>query len=596
MEKEEGEKKMEEKKVMGWEMGEKTYPPPLHSHEEVVRDREIFMDTLRRFHSSMGTKFMIPVIGGKDLDLHLLYVEVTKRGGLEKFPPTTTSASFVLRKYYLSLLHHYEQVYFFRTQGLLIPPAASAQTKSPMSKFGHGLVISDSTMQKPNSRKRGLDHPDPQNKGAYNFSVTGSIDGKFEYGYLVTVNIGSETLHGVLYHVQHPPPTVAATAASSAAAAVATSFDGSAATNNGNPMRSRRRRKRGWRHRDPAHPKPNRSAYNFFFAEKHSKLKSLFPNREREFSKMIGGSWNKLTEQERMEYKEKLKLSQPLSKDVIGDSGPSDVGGIAADPDQSQRGRRRRTADYDSVLVDLITQILYRLANTIQSLCSLLVCHHRARRSFPRQATSLSGPGSPLPRALLHRALLQPRHWHRPLLRCPVRPHSSPTSTASAPIIARLADFHCADITPTRNKKSYTVNHREEALIAFNLSDLVSNITVSSYTISDVPRPRSPNATFLLESADGSLLLVNNIYMGASALEGIFRVFMLDISMRSQAQGQRVTDIGATNALFICEGGSASMSAAFPVLSSRTTSTFSDHTVSSRNGQGVRKRCSAFSA
>lgn len=136
--------------------------------------------------------------------------------------------------------------------------------------------------------------------GAYNFSVTGSIDGKFEYGYLVTVNIGSETLHGVLYHVQHPPPTVAATAASSAAAAVATSFDGSAATNNGNPMRSRRRRKRGWRHRDPAHPKPNRSAYNFFFAEKHSKLKSLFPNREREFSKMIGESWNKLTEQERM--------------------------------------------------------------------------------------------------------------------------------------------------------------------------------------------------------------------------------------------------------------------------------------------------------
>nr|CAD1821244.1 unnamed protein product [Ananas comosus var. bracteatus] len=311
----------------------------------------------------------IPVIGGKDLDLHLLYVEVTKRGGLEKvieekrwrevicefkFPPTTTSASFVLRKYYLSLLHHYEQVYFFRTQGLLIPPAASAQTKSPMSKFGHGLVISDSTMQKPNSRKRGLDHPDPQNKGAYNFSVTGSIDGKFEYGYLVTVNIGSETLHGVLYHVQHPPPTVAATAASSAAAAVATSFDGSAATNNGNPTRSRRRRKRGWRHRDPAHPKPNRSAYNFFFAEKHSKLKSLFPNREREFSKMIGESWNKLTEQERMvyqdyglkdkerykremqEYKEKLKLSQPLSKDVIGDSGPSDVRGTAADPDQSQ--------------------------------------------------------------------------------------------------------------------------------------------------------------------------------------------------------------------------------------------------------------------
>ena len=40
-----------------------------------------------------------------------------------KFPPTTTSASFVLRRYYLSLLHHYEQVYYVRAQGGLIPPA-----------------------------------------------------------------------------------------------------------------------------------------------------------------------------------------------------------------------------------------------------------------------------------------------------------------------------------------------------------------------------------------------------------------------------------------------------------------------------------------
>lgn len=39
---------------------------------------------------------------------------------------------------------------------------------------------------------------------------------------------------------------------------------------------------------------------------------------------------------EMQEYKEKLKLSQPLSKDVIGDSGPSDARGTAADPDQSQ--------------------------------------------------------------------------------------------------------------------------------------------------------------------------------------------------------------------------------------------------------------------
>ncbi|XP_072976532.1 high mobility group B protein 9 [Typha angustifolia] len=314
---------------------EKLYPSPLHTHDGIVGDKEAFMDTLRRFHSSMGTKFMIPVIGGKDLDLHLLYVEVTKRGGLEKvieekkwreviaefkFPPTTTSASFVLRRYYLSLLHHYEQVYFFRAQGPLIPPSASSQTKTPLSKLDHGLIVSDSTMQKPRNRKRSL-NPEPQSKGSYNFTVSGSIDGKFEHGYLVTVKIGSETLRGVLYHV-HQPIGVGS-------ASVAVASGGTTGPSNGGTNHLRRRRKRGWRHRDPAHPKPNRSAYNFFFAEKHSKLKALYPHREREFSKMIGESWNKLSEEERMvyqnygikdkerykremqEYRESLKLVQP---------------------------------------------------------------------------------------------------------------------------------------------------------------------------------------------------------------------------------------------------------------------------------------------
>ncbi|XP_052167623.1 uncharacterized protein LOC127784376 isoform X1 [Oryza glaberrima] len=137
--------------VDGAAMAEKLlYPPPLLSHEEVANDRAAFMDTLRRFHSLMGTKFMIPVIGGKEMDLHALYVEVTSRGGLAKvmeerkwrevmarfsFPATTTSASYVLRRYYLSLLHHYEQVYFFRAHGALLRPAASALTKTPRRKM-----------------------------------------------------------------------------------------------------------------------------------------------------------------------------------------------------------------------------------------------------------------------------------------------------------------------------------------------------------------------------------------------------------------------------------------------------------------------------
>ncbi|MQM01239.1 hypothetical protein Taro_033994 [Colocasia esculenta] len=326
--------------------GEKVYPSPLLPHEEVARDPAGFVDALRRFHSVMGTKFMIPVIGGKELDLHLLYVEVTQRGGLEKvtvdrrwreviavfkFPPTTTSASFVLRKYYVSLLHHFEQVHFHRRQGPLLAPPASLHAKSPLdaAESGQQQVVRKRKRAFSGLQSKGVERfPFPASspslvpnssyssrlpgKGTATapahkltlvlllhvpaptcFTVSGTIDGKFDQGYMVTVKMGTETLHGVLYHVPASDP-------SSSSCAPAT-YNIAACTPAG---RTRRMRKRGWRGRDPAHPKPNRSAYNFFFAEKHSKLKAQFPHREREFSKMIGESWGKLTNDERMVYQD----------------------------------------------------------------------------------------------------------------------------------------------------------------------------------------------------------------------------------------------------------------------------------------------------
>ncbi|KAJ0967909.1 hypothetical protein J5N97_024826 [Dioscorea zingiberensis] len=323
------------------------YPTPLASHEEIVKNAVVFMDALRRFHSSMCTKFMIPVIGGKDLDLHQLYVQVTMRGGLEKvilgrkwreviavfnFPATTTSASFVLRKYYLSLLHHFEQVYFFRAVGPLIPPAESLQTKSPCGKLEHARPLSAEAFMATSSRKRvfsenerraaqtlasasdGGEHSVDRSISGdpFNFSVSGTIDGKFDHGYFVTVRMNSEILRGVLYHA---PPSSSSPAAHSNNAIVIYA-----------PEQAHRRQKR---YRDPAHPKPNRSAYNFFFAQKHAQLKAEYPQREREFSKMIGESWNKLTEEERsvfqeisrkdkeryqnemQEYKERQKIGMP---------------------------------------------------------------------------------------------------------------------------------------------------------------------------------------------------------------------------------------------------------------------------------------------
>ncbi|KAG1362711.1 putative High mobility group B protein 9 [Cocos nucifera] len=151
--------------------------------------------------------------------------------------------------------------------------------------------------------------------GKYNLPVTGRIVGKFEHGYFVMVNVGLQTLHGILYHAPQP----------SASSSIATQNNAMVPYV---PQTQSRRRQRRHRNRDPDHPKPNRSAYNFFFAEKHAKLKVLYPNRERDFSKMIGEAWNQLTEEERkvydehgrrdkeryrrekQEYKERLKLAQ----------------------------------------------------------------------------------------------------------------------------------------------------------------------------------------------------------------------------------------------------------------------------------------------
>nr|GEW47552.1 high mobility group B protein 15-like [Tanacetum cinerariifolium] len=79
----------------------------------------------------MGGQGRIPIVGGTDLDLHRLFVEVTSRGGIKKvleekkwkevtnsfsFPPSATNASYILRKYYMSLIQHFEQVYYFKAK------------------------------------------------------------------------------------------------------------------------------------------------------------------------------------------------------------------------------------------------------------------------------------------------------------------------------------------------------------------------------------------------------------------------------------------------------------------------------------------------
>ncbi|XP_020651167.3 AT-rich interactive domain-containing protein 2 isoform X2 [Pogona vitticeps] len=88
-----------------------------------------FLDELRQFHHSRGSPFKkIPVVGGRELDLHALYTRVTTLGGFGKvseknqwgeiveefnFPRSCSNAAFALKQYYLRYLEKYEKVHHF---------------------------------------------------------------------------------------------------------------------------------------------------------------------------------------------------------------------------------------------------------------------------------------------------------------------------------------------------------------------------------------------------------------------------------------------------------------------------------------------------
>ncbi|KAK6161765.1 hypothetical protein DH2020_005146 [Rehmannia glutinosa] len=262
-----------------------SYPPPLATYQDVVGSRDLFMDTLKKLHVSMGTKFMIPIVGGRDLDLHRLFVEVTSRGGIAKvlkdkkwkevtsvfsFPSSATNASFILRKYYVSLLYHYEQIYFFKAKCWTPSPTDAMQQLSTSSAQSHGL---------PEYATQQTHPPSPQLRTNTVTSTTevsslapsagspvcGVIDGKFDSGYLITVKIGMEEFKGVLYQGYR-----------------VASVGRNPKSESGTQL-----------------IRPNRSGYNFFFMEQHAKLKPLYHGRDREISRIIGETWNKLQEPER---------------------------------------------------------------------------------------------------------------------------------------------------------------------------------------------------------------------------------------------------------------------------------------------------------
>ncbi|MED6205123.1 hypothetical protein PIB30_015027 [Stylosanthes scabra] len=256
----------------------KSYPAATALYQDLASDPNLFRDNLQSFHKSFGTQFKVPTIGGRPLDLYRLFMEVTSRGGLEKviverkwkdvilgfkFRETITSASFMVRRYYLSLLYHFEQAYYFRKQ---VPPSS---TPDPANT---SLVDSSTPFGEASTA---------QQLGSV---VPGTIDGKFDGGYIVTVNLDSEQVKGILYHVP-----------------ISLSQSSNTVAIHG----SRNQKKSKLALRDPSRPKSNRSGYNFFFAENYARLRPLFHGQERAISKRIGLLWNNLTEAERQVYQQK---------------------------------------------------------------------------------------------------------------------------------------------------------------------------------------------------------------------------------------------------------------------------------------------------
>ncbi|KAL6543028.1 hypothetical protein OROHE_010548 [Orobanche hederae] len=268
------------------------YPKPEAEYQEIIQNPDFFLQKLQSFHVFYGSRFRVPTIGGNSLDLHRLFLEVTSRGGIQKvikdrrwkevtgafnFPPTITSASFVLRRYYLSLLYHFEQVYYFRKEepNISSPALTSADGSAVLHAVDDGDAASYQFIASPNLEEGSL--------------VTGIINGKLDFGYLVTVNFGGENLKGVLYHTPEAPNASGTLTPSTS----------------GEPSHHRTRRKHQMAFRDPAHPKRNRSGYTFFFAEQYHRLRPLYHGQERAISKKIGQLWSRLTEAERRVYQDK---------------------------------------------------------------------------------------------------------------------------------------------------------------------------------------------------------------------------------------------------------------------------------------------------
>ncbi|KAJ0230378.1 putative high mobility group B protein 11 [Hirschfeldia incana] len=234
-------------------------------YHDLVENPDLFWDKLRDFLQKIDKTLEFPAVCGESLDLHQLFVEVTKRGGLQmviknrkaKEVTTTfnlkkplTNAAYVVRMIYLRMLLEFEHVYFF---------------KQPISSF----------WEREQDVKRLVENGVHDKGIQLGSKIEGIINGKFDNGYFVTMKMGSQELTGVLYHSATPETP------------------------------RRRKKKANLTHVDSLRPKFHRSGYNFFFSEECKRLKAAYAGQGRSFINEIGNKWRNLSPSDREVYQEK---------------------------------------------------------------------------------------------------------------------------------------------------------------------------------------------------------------------------------------------------------------------------------------------------
>ncbi|KAG9159851.1 hypothetical protein Leryth_007867, partial [Lithospermum erythrorhizon] len=183
-----------------------------------------------------------------------------------KFPSSLTSGTYSLRKCYLSLLYHFEQVYYFRREE---PPTSVSDLRLP-SEYTNGSTFLQASKDATavDQHFDGLDLEDGS-------TITGTIDAKFDNGYIVTVDLGFEKLNGVLYHMPM------STNMSRAFVPVSST--------------SGRKRRRKLEVEDPSMvsgPNSNGNGYSFFFDQQYARLNPSYHGQDKSTTNEIGAMWN----------------------------------------------------------------------------------------------------------------------------------------------------------------------------------------------------------------------------------------------------------------------------------------------------------------